>query len=303
MKRSGAVKFPNSVQLFKFCQKIMSIQQGLKVNDQEIGAILEFNPSDCSHWKRGEKNVRSVFSLGKLAKALNVEPALINDLAAGSCDLDEAYFEFCESKTFKNSVQQSRNLNGVETREARLRIEAFVQKLHQQSEFTTPPFYLPEIMRYFSFITTQPQDMVDRLSRVLRTKPNHYCIQFRKGELRAQTRLSLAKDFGRIILEAERNRFPELGAANPAVLPYEVATFYATLLVPKAMLLEELAKLDARRNVVVDLAALFWVPKSLVGYQLQEIVRLNEHVLPLANVTAAPNAGEKPAASASFANL
>jgi hypothetical protein len=63
MKRSGATKFPSSVQLFKFCQKVLMHQRGTKVRDQEVGAILNFNPSDCSHWKRGEKNVRSVFAL------------------------------------------------------------------------------------------------------------------------------------------------------------------------------------------------------------------------------------------------
>ena len=72
MKRSGAAKFPNSVQLFKFCQKVMMHQKGGKVRDQEVGSILNFNPSDCSHWKRGEKNVRSVFALAKLADTLGV---------------------------------------------------------------------------------------------------------------------------------------------------------------------------------------------------------------------------------------
>ena len=81
MRRSGAVKFPNSVQLFKFCQKVLVTQRGGKVHDQEVGAILGFNPSDCSHWKRGEKNVRSVFALAKLAEALNVEPTLIHDVS------------------------------------------------------------------------------------------------------------------------------------------------------------------------------------------------------------------------------
>ena len=32
-----------------------------KLHDQEIGAILDFNPSDCSHWKKGEKNIKSIY--------------------------------------------------------------------------------------------------------------------------------------------------------------------------------------------------------------------------------------------------
>ena len=57
MKRSSSVKFPNSVQLFKFCLKVMVYKRVSKVRDQEVGAILNFNPSDCSHWKRGEKTL------------------------------------------------------------------------------------------------------------------------------------------------------------------------------------------------------------------------------------------------------
>ena len=90
MKRSGTAKFPNSVQLFKFCQKVLMDKRGGKVRDQEVGAMLNFNPSDCSHWKRGEKNVRSVFALAKLSDALNVEIALIHDIASGAIGLDEA---------------------------------------------------------------------------------------------------------------------------------------------------------------------------------------------------------------------
>ena len=41
----------------------------------------------------------------------------------------------------------------------------------------------------------------------------------------------------------------------------------------KGMLAKELAKLDVRRNVIHDLANLFWVPKSLISFQMQEMVR------------------------------
>ena len=98
MRRSGAVKFPNSVQLFKFCHKVLADQRGGKVNDQEVGVILNFNPSDCSHWKRGEKNVRSVFALSKLSETLQVEESLLHDVVVGNIRLDEAFFEYCESR-------------------------------------------------------------------------------------------------------------------------------------------------------------------------------------------------------------
>ena len=56
----------------------------------------------------------------------------------------------------------------------------------------------------------------------------------------------------------------------------EELIFTASLLAPKALLLSEMSKLDSRKNIVNELAALFWVPKSLVGFQLQDIVRSGE---------------------------
>jgi len=277
MKRSGAVKFPNSVQLFKFCQKVLMSQRGsTRVHDQDVGSILDFNPSDCSHWKRGEKNVRSVFSLAKLAEALQVETALVHDLSSGAVNLDEAYYEWQESNAYRATLQAAQACPPEEVREARRRVEAFVAQLHEQAEFATPPLYIPEVMRFFAFVTVQPCDMLDKLSRILRVKTGQYMIHFRKGELKAPTRMGMTKDLARIVFEGERGRFPELGTANPALVEFEETLFTASLLVPKAQLLAEMAKLDSRRNVVSELAALFWVPKSLIGFQLQDIVRSGE---------------------------
>ena len=274
MKRSETIKFPNSIQLFKFCQKVLMHQRGnKKVNDQEIGNILEFNPSDCSHWKRGEKSVRSVFSLARLADALKVEASLIHDLATGASGLDEAFFEYIESNNVRATLEKAQEAGVDAMNAARTRVEAFVATLHSQSQFTTAPLYLPEVVRFFPFVQMQPIEMIDRLSRVLRTRPGHYVINYRKGDLKAQTRMSVLKDLARIVFEAERSRYSELGATNEKLLAYEQLIFVSSLLAPKAMLLEEMARLDSRRNVVTELAALFWIPKSLLTLQLQQAIR------------------------------
>lgn len=273
MKRSETVKFPNSIQLFKFCQKVLMHQRGnKKVNDQEIGNILEFNPSDCSHWKRGEKSVRSVFSLARLAETLKVEAALVHDLASGAAGLDEAFFEYTESGTFRSVVLKAREAGEGAMTAARQRVESFVAQLHAQSQFTTAPLYLPEVVRYFPFVQMQPIEMIDRLSRVLRTKPGHYVINYRKGDLKAQTRMSVLKDLARIIFEAERARFPELGSADEKLVAYEQLLFVANLLAPKNLLLDEMARVDSRRNMISELSALFWIPKSLLTFQLQQAI-------------------------------
>jgi hypothetical protein len=276
MKRSGAPKFPHSVQLFKFCQKVLVTTRGTKVHDQEVGSILGFNPSDCSHWKRGEKNVRSVFALAKLAEALAVEITLIHDVASGQVGLDEAFYEWFESNNVKQIIAKASEAGSDELVTARKKVEAFVAAIHKQVDFSTPPLYVPEVLRFFAFASTQPTDMMDKLSRILRVKPGQYCIQYRKGDLKPQTRMSMVKDLARIVFEGERKRFPEIGAADKATLAYEEMVFTAGLLAPKQLLLAEMAKLDSRRNVISELAALFWVPKSLVCFQLQDILRSGE---------------------------
>ena len=273
MKRSSSVKFPNSVQLFKFCLKVMAYKKGTKVRDQEVGAILNFNPSDCSHWKRGEKNVKSVFVLAKLSESLGVESSLIHDVASGAINLDEAFFEFIESNSIKKICERTANIN---TDELRGRVVRFVDAIHEESQFTTPPLYLPEVFRLFTFISTQSVDMIDRLSRVLRVKAGRYGIQYKKGDLKPQTRMSIVKDFARVVFEVERARYPELGAADKDLIDYEELLFVANLLIPRKLLMLELLSLDARKNVVAELSALFWVPKSLICFQLQEMLKYSD---------------------------
>ena len=118
--------------------------------------------------------------------------------------------------------------------------------------------------------------MIDRLSRVLRVKAGRYGIQYKKGDLRPQTRMSIVKDFARVIFEVERARYPELEVADKDLIEYEELLFVANLLVPRKLMMEELARLDARKNVVAELSALFWVPKSLVCFQLQQMLKYSQ---------------------------
>src|SRR5690606_35429246 len=121
------------------------------------------------------------------------------------------YFEYLEAKDFADVLNKMKDVTSAQDREIRVRVEAFVDTLHRQAGFATPPLYLPEITRQFAFTSTQPVEMIDKLRRILRIKQGQYVIHFRKGDLRPQTRMSMVRDLARIILEGERERFPELG--------------------------------------------------------------------------------------------
>lgn len=273
MKVAKAARFPHSVQLFKFCQKVLGQKRQQKVHDQEVGAILGFNPSDCSHWKRGKKNVRSVFALEKLAAALNVEISLIYDIISGGVNVDEALYEYNQAQSCRDCFRNVAKLDEQRLQLVRKRCTDFVASLHKQCEFVVPPLYLPEILRFFSFISAQSADIVDRLSRTLRVKPGQYCIQFKKGDLKPQTRMSIVSDLARILLQGERERFIELGTIDEDLVKFEQHLFVLELLAPRHMLRRELGELDSRRNMIAELATLFWVPKVLIGFQLQDILR------------------------------
>lgn len=277
MRRSGTAKFPHSVQLFKFTQKVMIDQRGSKVNDQEVGCILNFNPSDCSHWKRGEKNVKSVFALTTLANTLGVEPTLIFDIASGAIGLDEAFFEYKETKSIAAIKASMADVDRDVMQTARMKVESFVRQIHEQAEFTNAPLYVPEILRFFAFINMQTTEMMDKLTRILRVKPGQYTIHYAKGDLKPQTRMSIAKDLARIVFEGERARYPELGSASSEVVGFEELVFVASLLCPQDMIKDEIAKIDSRRNLVSELSAIFWVPKILIGFQLQMMLNSSSY--------------------------
>ena len=68
-----------------------------KVHDQDLGLNLgNYNPSDTSHWKAWEKAIRAVSR--KSSKVTDVDLEIIQDLADGHVDLDEAWCDFAMQK-------------------------------------------------------------------------------------------------------------------------------------------------------------------------------------------------------------
>lgn len=274
MKHPSENKCYNSMHLFKFCQKILADQKKSKIHDQEVGSILNFNPSDCSHWKKGAKNIKSVFSLNQLATYLHIEPSLVYDIASGLTTVNEAYYEHNES--IKNSILVKKiyqNLPANEIVSIHQKIDLFIKDLHKENNFTTSPLYLPEIFKCFPFIQLQPVEMNDRLSRILRVKPGQYTIQFKKADLKPQTRLSIIKNLAKIIFEGERHKFPQLKEVDEHHLSYEKLIFTANLLIPKQNLRNEIININSKKNLIQELSIIFWAPKSLICFQLQSILR------------------------------
>ena len=65
MKNNYQERYPNSRILFQFSKQALQYKfsEKVKVIDQDVGAILGYDPADCSHWKKGKKNIKNCKSL------------------------------------------------------------------------------------------------------------------------------------------------------------------------------------------------------------------------------------------------
>jgi hypothetical protein len=268
-KASEAQRFPQSAVLFKFCLRVLEARkQDGKVHDQDVGNILDYNPSDTSHWKRGKKAVRSIFALEALSRALDVDIELIEDVASGSLDFDEAWFDFCESE---DEARQSKAQAGLtyskQRRDRQLLMEQVAYSVTSRVGVASVPVFLPELLNGLPFIQLVQAEVTDRLARSNRVKPGQYVIRYRKGDLTSHIRCAIAREIARIILLSEREQFM-LPPRTDETTTTEIIDLANALLVPSELLRAELTKVPARANMVQYLSDLFWVPKVVIRSRL-----------------------------------
>ena len=79
MKRVIANRYPYSALLFRVCREVLEDRNKgtVKVIDQDVGSILGYDPADCSHWKKGKKNISSLKTLKKISDYLGVNLNLL----------------------------------------------------------------------------------------------------------------------------------------------------------------------------------------------------------------------------------
>jgi len=111
MKKTHDNRYPNSATLFKFCKHALETRYdgSVKVIDQDVGAILGYDPADCSHWKKGKKNIRALKTIRNIADHLKIDERVLIDIASGKVSLDEAIFEFKGYGAFSISQESQEN--------------------------------------------------------------------------------------------------------------------------------------------------------------------------------------------------
>jgi hypothetical protein len=223
MKKTEENRFPHSSALFQFCKEALSLKSQ-KVMDQEVGNLLGYDPADCSHWKKGKKNIKSLTSLKTLADGFQMDEKTLMDLITGKISKDEALLEY----------------RGIAF-EPDQKIQNLALQIHQRVEMGETPVPMDIICSLFpSFKPTLPQD------------------------LHPYRRLATGKEL--FLFLAENALMGPLDGTKGDL-------FASYLLVPEELLLQKIKELPPSPDVILELAEIFCVPKSLIAQRVQDFFR------------------------------
>lgn len=292
-------KFPNSAALFQFCRKILDHKfGGIRVIDQDVGQILGFDPADCSHWKKGKKNVRSIQAMRSIASHLGVDERLVVDVATGEMNETEAFFEYTgygndgiDPRLFDNAKKDFYRKNAGSwnsEKEQKLRsyfefksdlIDQTIDKIHSKIAFQEAPLYLPEVANAFAELKlhAETEKPKDRKLIYSAKRSNSFSIYYYGGdEIRPYMRFKIAREIGRYFLEdtiMPSKPGPELKDYLELVLDAHCNAFAARLLVPQKLVCNELENIDVSKDIVTQLADIFWVSRRFMNLRLKSILQ------------------------------
>lgn len=268
MKRIAENRYPHSATLFKFCKEALSLRAdpSSKVIDQDVGAILSYDPADCSHWKKGKKNLRSLTTLKNLASYLQVDENLIIEIASGKIDLQEALFEFKGYGTTSGENKTSFKTEGI------LQLaENLVRESHQK----TVPVCISSIYKIFKNIELLQDSNIDNATQVDSHHANQelqLIMRYKETKLRPYIKFLLSKELFFYLHKSGSNLLKDIREGDPANIDMQANTFAGALLVPTSLLHNEVKNLANSRDMIAQLTKKFDVSKALMNKRLSECI-------------------------------
>jgi hypothetical protein len=294
MKKVEPNRYPHSATLFKFCKEALEIRYegNVKVIDQDVGAILGYDPADCSHWKKGKKNIRALGTLKSIADHLNVDERLLIDIASGRVDLEEAVFEFrgyghfslggkslesLKKEYFRNPGKWQVD-DGLKSFEElfdtnRPLVAKVAGSVLNSGHFAEAPIYIPEVAQLFPNLEIQ---MVEDLAQPIEAEHDtsgparRTLIRFRGPDMRPYVRFLIAREVYRMMVEDKHPATLELTETPKEVLDIQANIFAGMLLIPAHLLRQEVERIDSSLDIVAQLADTFWVSKALMNQRLRD---------------------------------
>jgi hypothetical protein len=300
MKKTAENRYPYSAVLFKFCKEALEIRLdgNVKVIDQDVGAILGFDPADCSHWKKGKKNIRALSTLKNLADHLNIDERLLIDIAAGSVSLEEAvfeyqgygrfglgggYFEHLKKEYFKNPSRwhgEGVNLAFEELFNLNLaQVVDLVQRVLTMGEFEESPIHLPEVFALFPASRLMLNNEMDKPFDVAFSgvgQSLRLVFSYRGPELRPYVRFLAARELYKFLVNSGHPLAATLRSSPLEILDIQANIFASQLLVPESLFAKELESADPCFDLVGQLASAFWVSTALINQRLTSLLEARQ---------------------------
>jgi hypothetical protein len=294
MKKIAENRYPNAATLFRFCKEALEIRYegNVKVIDQDVGAILGYDPADCSHWKKGKKNIRSLSTLRTIADHLAIDERLLIDIAAGKVGFDEAIFEFRGYGAFSLQGRTTENLKKeffkdptrYRSEESKLTFEdlfdvdrsgvaAVVQNIIQAGQFEEAPLYVPELVQSFTnFKVIADETMTESFKVISTGEAENLVIQvmYKGSEMRPYLRYLVARELFKFLVNSHHAFSTKLRVCPPEVMDIRANLFAGLLLVPGQMLRKEVEKVDTAKDIVTQLSDTFWVSKAMMNQRLRD---------------------------------
>lgn len=266
MKRADENRYTHSATLFHFCKEALNIKHNfeVKVIDQHVGAILGFDPADCSHWKRGKKNIRSIHSINTIAEHLEIDPRLVTDIVSGNIGLEESIQEYKGYGTFE-SPSESESGSHASPQSEREKSLQIVNEILQTADIRSCPVMIPEVINALSNVTLVNEAPSNGALVDTEFINSTYTIRARPGEMRAHMRFLIAREIGRIFL------FPEhkLQRASESV-DASLNCFAMLLLMPSQLLQVATREATNTQDLVEQLSSFFWVGRSVVNARIKD---------------------------------
>ena len=294
MKKTVENLYPHSATLFRFCKEALEIHYdgNVKVIDQDVGAILGYDPADCSHWKKGKKNIRALATLRSLAEHLRIDEHLLVSIAAGRISLPEAVFEFRGYGDFNLREKPLENLKkdffknpsrwqtdrGVKTFEEvfdvnRAVVARIALEVLRLGRFEETPIYVPEIFNLFPSINLS---LVPELAEPFAINNDgegrgmSCTISYRDEDMKPYIRFLLVKELCKFLCLSQHPLTERLKPAPQEVLDVQGNIFAGLVLIPDHLLRQEVDSIDSTLDLVTQLTDTFWVSKALMNNRLRD---------------------------------
>ena len=290
-------RYQGSANLFKLCRKLLDNKyQGVRIIDQDVGQIIGLDPADCSHWKRGKKSIRTISAIKNLSEHIGLDYKLIVSLLSEEIDHIEAFFEYSGYGSFVTEpslMEEAKKLyyrkysgSWSENRSRdfqdyffinRQKIKTIVQQVHKTIQFEEAPLYLPEIVTGYRDIVLSPEKpekmLQDDFHRKVysKRKEGKFYLYYPEGQdMRPYMRFQLAKKLAEYFLPARSVVLDKGEKYKEHLHEVESNLFAAELLVPSEQLRKESENIDPGKDLVSQLAEVFWVSKSFMNKRLQD---------------------------------